>query len=313
MIHAMSCQSKKLYLNKQEEKMKKRMRISALLLTVMLVMAFMPLAAHAEDATIEVTVAVSNTTFTDGAWTGELFKTTVEQPAGATLGDAVKAACEAKDFSITGATVAEGGFITDIDGLSSGAAGGYSGWMVSVNDWFNTTGLSATAENGDLIMVQYSQDGMGGDLGSIFAPVEDANNKTLQGLTFSTGTLSPEFAATTKEYKLTLPKGTKSLNVSPKAFNLNYQVITSVGDQAYKLLQAVPVEDGDVITVTVGDPEWPSMNNGSYGTGAENVPAEVYEITIEIEDQGNMSLIIGIIVLVVVAAGAFIVIRRRRK
>jgi hypothetical protein len=294
--------------------MKKRMRLSAVLLTLMLVMAFMPLAAQAEDATIEVTVVVSNTNYADGAWTGELFKTTVEQKEGITLGDAVKAACESEEVSITGATVAEGGFITDIDGLSSGAAGGYSGWMVSVNDWFNTTGLSAPAEDGDLISVQYSQDGMGGDLGSVFFPVEDANNKTLQALTFSEGTLAPEFAAATKEYTLTLPKGTTSINVTPKAFNLNYQVKTTLGDTSYKLLQAVAVKDGDVITVTVGDPEWDSMNNGSFGTGAENVPAEVYEITIDIEGAGNTGMTIAIVVLVVaLGAGAVILVRRRKQ
>lgn len=294
--------------------MKKQMRMSVLLVALLLVMAFMPLAAHAKANTIEVTVAVSNTTFDGGVWTGELFKTKVEQPAGTTLGDAVKAACKAKDISVTGATAAEGGFITDIKGLSSGAAGGYSGWMVSVNDWFNTTGLSAPAEDGDLIMVQYSQDGMGGDLGSVFFPVADANKKTLQALTFSAGTLAPEFAATTKEYTLTLPKGTTSVNVSPKAFNLNYQAITSIGKDTYKLLQAVPVKDGDVIKVTVGDPALPSMNNGEFGTGAEKVPAEVYQITISIDGQGNMGLILGIVGLVlVVGIGAFIIVRRGRK
>ncbi len=293
--------------------MKKRMRLSALLLTLMLVMAYMPLAAYAEDATIEVTVVVSNTNYADGAWTGELFKTTVEQKEGITLGDAVKAACDAEEVSITGATVAEGGFITDIDGLSSGAAGGYSGWMVSVNDWFNTTGLSAPAEDGDLISVQYSQDGMGGDLRSVFFPVEDANNKTLQALTFSAGTLAPEFAAATKEYTLALPKGTTSIIVTPKAFNLNYQVQTTIGDASYKLLQEVPVKDGDVINVTVGDPEWPSMNNGEFGTGAEDVSAEVYQITIDIEGAGNMSLVLAILAIVlVVGVGAVVLVRRRR-
>jgi hypothetical protein len=314
MIHAMSCQSKKLYLNKQEEKMKKQMRMSVLLVTLMLVMAFMPLAAHAEDGTIEVTVAISNTNFADGAWTGELFSTTVEQAEGTTLGDAVKAACDAEGVSVTGATVAEGGFVTDIDGLSSGAAGGYSGWMVTVNDWFNTTGLGALAEDGDLISVQYSQDGMGGDLGSIFFPIEDANNKTLQAITVSEGTLAPEFAAATKEYTLALPKGTTSINVTPKAFNLNYQVMTTIGETSYKLLQEVPVKDGDVISVTVGDPEWPSMNNGDFGTGAENVPAEVYQITVDIEGASNAGLMIAIAALfVALGVGAVILVRRRKK
>jgi len=294
--------------------MKKRMKLSALLLTLMLVMAFMPLTANAENDTIEVTVVVSNTNFTDGTWTGELFSTTVEQAAGITLGDAVKAACDAEGVSVTGATVAEGGFVTDINGLSSGAAGGYSGWMVTVNDWFNTTGLGALAEDGDLISVQYSQDGMGGDLGSVFFPVEDANNKTLQALTFSAGTLAPEFEAATKEYTLALPKGTTSINVTPKAFNLNYQVQTTIGDASYKLLQEVPVKDGDVISVTVGDPEWPSMNNGEFGTGAEDVPAEVYQITIDIEGASNTGLMIAIAALAVaLGAGVVVLVRRRKK
>ncbi len=294
--------------------MKKRTRLSVLLVTLLLVMAFMPLAAQAEDAPIEVTVVVSNTNYADGAWTGELFSTSVEVAAGTTLGDVVKAACDAEGVSVIGATVAEGGFVTDIDGLSSGAAGGYSGWMVTVNNWFNTTGLGALAEDGDLISVQYSQDGMGGDLGSIFFPVEDANNKTLQALTFSEGTLAPEFAAATKEYTLTLPKGTTSINVTPKAFNLNYLVKTTLGDTNYKLLQAVAVKDGDVITVTVGDPEWDSMNNGGFGTGAENVPAEVYQITIAMDGSGNAGLILGIAALaVVLVVGAAILVRRRRK
>jgi hypothetical protein len=293
--------------------MKKRMRLSVLLVTLLLVMAFMPMAANAENDTIEVTVMVSNTNYDEGVWTGELFSTTVEQAAGTTLGDAVKAACEAEGVSVTGATVAEGGFVTDIDGLSSGAAGGYSGWMVTVNNWFNTTGLSAVAEDGDLISVQYSQDGMGGDLGSIFAPVEDANNKTLQALSFSEGTLAPEFAAATKEYTLTLPKGTTSINVSPKAFNLNYQVITSIGETTYKLLQDVAVKDGDVITVTVGDPEWESMNNGSFGTGAENVPAEVYQITIDIEGAGNTGLVLAMAALAALLGIGLVIVVRRRK
>lgn len=293
--------------------MKKRMRMSVLLIALLVAMAFMPLAAHAEDAAIEVTVVVSNTTYTDGAWTGELFKTTVEQAAGATLGDAVKAACEAEGYDITGATADEGGFITDINGLSSGAAGGWSGWMVTVNDWFNTTGLSAVAEDNDLISVQFSVDGMGGDIGSIFAPVEDANNKTLQSLSFSDGTLTPEFDAATKAYTLTLPNGTKSVNVTPKAFNLNYQVMTTLGEKTYKLLQEVPVKDGDVIRVTVGDPEWPSMNNGSYGTGAEKVPAVVYEITVSVDGTGNTVLILAVIALVAAVGAVAVYFVKRRK
>lgn len=272
--------------------MKKTKKMFALMLTLAMMLVFIPTTALAapEEPGI-ATVTVSNTTYEAGAWTGELFSAIVELVPGMTMGDVVKAACDEAGVSVTGATVAEGGFISDIDGLSTGDAGGWSGWMFTVNNWFNTMGLSELVQDGDWISVQYSVDGMGGDLGSIFAPTEDANNKTLQQIVFDEGTLEPAFAPDIHQYKLTLPAGIDNLFAMPLAFNLNYQVRTSVGGTVYKLMDGVPVADGTVITMTCGDPSWPSMNNGDYGTGAEEVAAEVYEITIayaEVVDDGSI-------------------------
>ncbi len=264
--------------------MKRTKKLFAVMMTLALMLVFIPSTAMAvddSDSSGVVIVTVSNTTFDEGDWTGELFTEYVDLTPGMTMGEAVQAACEAAGVSVTGATT---GYITDIEGLSSGDAGGWSGWMFTVDNWFNTTGLSAPAEDGDWISVQYSVDGMGADLGSIFTPVEDANNKTLQQLEFDEGTLSPEFSADVHKYTLTVPADTSELFVLPIAFNLNYQVRTSVDGTVYKLMNGVPIEDGTVITITCGDPEWPSMNNGDYGTGAELVPGETYEITVAMEE-----------------------------
>ena len=264
--------------------MNKTRKMFAAMLALAVMLAFIPTTALAETEPGIAMVSISNNTFEGGAWTGEYLSAIVELTPGMTMGDVVKEACDQAGVSVTGATVAEGGFISDIDGLGTGDAGGWSGWMFTVNNWFNTTGLSELAQDGDWISVQYSVDGMGGDLGSIFYPTEDANNKTLQEMVFDAGTLAPDFASDVYNYTLTLPEGTDSLFVMPLAFNLNYQVRTSVGGTEYKLMDGVPVTDGTVITVVCGDPSWPSMNNGAFGTGAEDVAGETYTITIAYEE-----------------------------
>lgn len=271
--------------------MKKTRKMFAVMLILALTLVFIPTTAQAVTDPGVATVSISNNTFEGGEWTGEYLSAIVELTPGMTMGDVVKAACDEAGISVTGATVAEGGFISDIDGLGSGDAGGWSGWMFTVNNWFNTIGLSELVQDGDWISVQYSEDGMGGDLGSIFFPTEDANNKTLQELVFDAGTLAPEFAPTVHNYTLTVPAGTDTLFAMPLAFNLNYQVRTSVGGTEYKLMEGVPVSDGTEITMICGDPSWPSMNNGGFGTGAEDVAAETYTVTIayaEVVDNGGI-------------------------
>lgn len=48
----------------------------------------------------------------------------------------------------------------------------------------------------------------------------------------------------------------------------------------------IKVTAGDVLTIVVGDPSWPSMSNGQYGANAETVPAGVYTLTIAAAPQG---------------------------
>ena len=56
----------------------------------------------------------------------------------------------------------------------------------------------------------------------------------------------------------------------------------TVNNIVYKRIQTVPIQDGTVITVKCGDPEWPSMNNQAGGTGV-SVPGETYKITVKEE------------------------------
>lgn len=272
--------------------MKKAKRSLALLAALLLVLALAPAAVQAETESY-VTVVVKNDTYAAGPWSGTLFEVQVPVVSGMTVEQAIREAFETPeadgesiDWINYGTVDSPIWFISDISGLSTGAAGGWSGWMFTVNNWFNTTGLSAPAEANDFIVVQYSVDGMGADLGSIFDPALGANNKTLKAI-LGDGTLEPAFDPAVHEYTLNVNYATDFITLHPVAFNLNYQVRTQVGDTTYKWMEPVPVGDGTVVTITCGDPSWPSMNNGDWGTGAENVPAEVYTLTVVYGDEFN--------------------------
>ena len=157
-----------------------------------------------------------------------------------------------------------------------------AGWA-TLNDWFTNEGFGAytvadgTLEVGDEICIMYTQD-YGEDLGGSWSN----NDKTVKDITFDTGTLSPDFDKDTHTYTLTVSEGTEGVVVTPTATNKFFQVRTSIGTTEYKRSATVPVENGTVITVKCGDPEWPSMNGGAYGS-ADSVPAETYTITVEVE------------------------------
>ncbi len=177
-----------------------------------------------------------------------------------------------------------GAFITEISGLSAPNGVSSCGWMVSINDWFADEGAGAfnvankKLVDGDEIRIQYMVDS-GKDIGSI----ANDTTKTLTKVDITGGQLSGTFAANKKNYEITLGEGVTSgqLTVVPTAYNKNFQVRTYKGanydsmDKGYKRSESIPVNVGDTIKVVVGDPVWPSMNNGEYG-GADKVPAGVY-------------------------------------
>lgn len=85
----------------------------------------------------------------------------------------------------------------------------------------------------------------------------NVSSKKLKDLTFSAGTLSPDFASGTNSYTLTVGYDVKSLTVTPTAENRLFQVHTFVGDTHYKRTASIPVQDGMVITVVCGGPAGP--------------------------------------------------------
>ncbi len=253
----------------------------ALLLTVIMFIGMLPMTVLAADHANQVRVIVENTTFTaavagkEPAWTGKLVDKRVDINNNSTMMSALLDALG--NYEQTGA---EQGFVTSIHGLNAGDGGDWAGWMGMLNDWFVNDGFgtftvaAGTLAAGDEIRIMYSKNG-GEDLGGTWFN----NDKTIKDLAFSAGKLSPAFNKDTHNYTLTLPKEINSVVVTPTASNKNFQVRTSVGDTEYKRSAKVPVENGTVITVKCGDPAWPSMNGGAWGT-ADNVPAEIYTINV---------------------------------
>lgn len=205
----------------------------------------------------KVRVIVENNTYSkaDGApWEGTLVDTWVDLTADSTMMGCVGEAL-GEDSGITADTA----YISTINGLSQMDGGSMSGWMGTLNDWFTNEGFSAytVANNqlsdGDEIRIQYTCNGYGADLGGDFS----VTSKKLKDLTFSAGTLSPDFASGTNSYTLTVGYDVKSLTVTPTAENRLFQVHTFVGDTHYKRTASIPVQDGMVITVVCGGPAGP--------------------------------------------------------
>ena len=248
-------------------------RIFALLLAFVMLVGMFPVKIMAAGGSGQVRVTVENNTYADGAWTGTLVETWEDIDASSTAMTCLVAALDAAGYTQTGA---EDNYISEINGLWAMSAGGMDGWMILVNDWFINTGAGAitvadgTLESGDEIKIVYSMNA-GEDYGGSWSN----NDKTVNSLYLSTGTLSPSFEGATHEYTLTVSADTTSVVVTPSATNRNFQVRTTVEGTQYKRSAAIPVAEGTVITITCGDPSWPSMNNGDYGSGAESVPAEV--------------------------------------
>lgn len=257
--------------------MKKIKGLLMALMAIALIMGMIPMSVMAvESHDNQVRVVVENNTYTkaDGApWEGTLVDEWVDINQDSTMMSAVQAALAKNNYSQIGA---ESNYISEINGLAAFDGGSASGWMGTLNDWFTNSGFAdftvkaGKLEAGDIIDIAYSCN-YGEDLGGSWGN----NNKALKALSTNVGTLSPTFSGTTKDYTLTLEKGINSVVVTPTAANKNFQVRSFVGSTEYKRSAGVPVENGTVITVTDGDPSWPTMNEAS------RVPAETYTITVK--------------------------------
>lgn len=266
--------------------MKKRIKkLTSILLAAIMVSAFFTVSLTANAAEIDkVRVTVKNEVYStsDGAvWDGTLLDEWVSIDDSSTMMSVLVAALDSKGCTQTGA---EENYVTEINGLKAGDAGYMSGWMGTINDWFADEGYGAFSvangnlESGDELCFVYSN-AWGADVGSLW----DSNDTSLSFLVVDSGTLSPEFTSSTKEYTLTLDSET-SVVVTPTAVNKNYQVRTykneytpAVDGSEYKRSESIDVKDGDTIYVAVGDPAWRSMNSSES--------ANVYTINVNVNDK----------------------------
>ncbi len=229
-----------------------------------------------KPSTGSVRVIVENNTYkvAEGApWDGILVDEWVTLNDNSTMMSCIVSALINHGYTQTGA---ENNYISKINGLGEFDGGNGSGWMGTLNDWFTNEGFGAfTVANGkladgDIIEIMYTCK-LGADLGSSF----DSNDTRLAGLTISGGKLSPDFDSDKTEYTLTISGNRAKVEVGPTAMNKNFMVKTFLnekvtgneeGSSFYKRTETIPVNDGDVIYIGVGEAAWPTMNEGAEGT-----------------------------------------------
>ena len=254
--------------------MKTIKKITPLVLTATVITSFSAVGISANAAeNNKVRVIVSNDVFSkaDGAaWEGTLVDEWVDIDENSTMLSSVVKALENNGYTQTGA---DSGYFSEINGLSASDCQ-MGGWMGTLNDWFTNelfgcyTVANGTLEAGDEINLQYTMS-YGVDIGSDWSD----NTTALAYAEFSVGTLSPEFDPEVTDYTLTVPSDTKSVAVTPTAFNKNYQVRTYKNEYTpaedgteYKRNSDISVVDGDKIIIGVGSDKWPSMNYSAGGT-----------------------------------------------
>ena len=155
-----------------------------------------------KDAVGTVHVIVENTTFPKDKWGGKtywdgiLVNTDVEITAKSTMMSCVVDALNKFGYEQKGA---ENNYISEINGLAEFDGGSSSGWMGTLNDWFNNEGFgnftvaNGALGDGDEIRIMYTTKGYGEDLGGSWAN----SNTTLKDLSVSGGTLTPSFTSGT--------------------------------------------------------------------------------------------------------------------
>ena len=247
--------------------------------------------APSADSLGTVRVIVENTTFTKDMWKektfweGTLVDTDVEITAKSTMMGCVVEALKTVNATQKGAQTNYISSITDKNGNELGEfdGGSQSGWMGTLNDWFNNEGFGnftvakGALGDGDEIRIMYTTKGYGEDLGGSWAN----SDTTLKDLSVSGGTLTPSFTSGTSggsyDYTLLISGKTANIKVTPTAANknfltkifLNEKVTSNVqGSSFYKRTQYIPVTAGDTIYVGCGERRWPSMNNQSGNTQA---------------------------------------------
>lgn len=251
---------------------KKLISVSA---AALLAIGVLPCTAFAADGDLgTVRVIIENNTFKKdkgASWEGLLLDAEVALKNDSNMLTVVEDALkeQGKPYELY-----DWGGVMSINGV--GGAGDY-GWMLTLNDWFTSTGVTnytvsdGTLQVGDVIDVQYSLAG-GYDVGSTWG----VSDTSLTELKTGDGTLDKEFAPETTEYTLTL-SGVKDISVYPTALNKNFQVRTykntyapdtdgydPKADAHYRKGEQIEVVDGDKLIIGIGNPSWPCMEGPGY-------------------------------------------------
>ena len=264
-----------------------------------------------------VYVTVENTTFTRDLWpTGKTYwdgtpidHFPVELDSTSTMMSCVVEALDEHGWKQTGAS---SNYITSINGLSAFDGGSQSGWMGTLNDWFNNEGFgNFTVANGKLgdgdeIRIMYTRTGYGADLGGTWGG-EDAQNTTLKELKVTGGTIFPDFTSgtigSTTEYTLQIADEKAEIKITPTATNKNFLVKTFLNEQVtnntegvsfYKRTQTIPVVAGDTIYVGCGVKGWPTMNAQAGNTQTANGTWYVLKVVNAQVDDGS-AYVMGLI------------------
>lgn len=247
----------------------------------------------------KINLTVENNLYDDGAFKGVFIKELNFKIAqDDTMMTAVLRALKKNGYGWTGSGGVNGGtndytitYLSSVtkNGKSLGEFDGTSGsgWMGILNDWFVNESLqNFVPVDGDQVAVEFTLD-YGNDLNGAWGDTDTS----LASLKFSTGVLSPSFDSATNEYTLKLTKASTSLKVTPTAANRNFLVkmfknekvtTNTEGANFYKRTQSIPVVNGDIIYIGVGESAWPSMEDGS-------ATPTWYKVTIEAPGNGNNS------------------------
>ena len=259
--------------------------LSIILAMALFASAFGTISVSAEENADAVHVVVKNGTFniTDGApWQSVLLDTTVTLNDEDTLESVIERAITENSYEFT---VSQYGYISSINGLAEYAANGSGGWMATLNNWFTADGTTAyTVANGGLqagdeIVMMYTC-AWGADVGSLygdFTTTLSADEFGFRGSYISEATTQEFFVPDIHEYNIEInyPEDTITFfavptnkNYQARVYKNEYQPETDGAD--YRGGKNVPVKDGDVIYIGVGNPAWPTMNSWA-GTAEETV------------------------------------------
>lgn len=259
--------------------------LSIILAVTIFAAAFGVISVSAEENDKTVSVIVVNNTYSkeNGApWSGVLFNATVTLGEDDSMESVIERAVSENDYSFT---VSDYGYISEINGLTEYAYNGSGGWMATLNNWFTADGTGAYTvangglQSGDEIVMMYTC-AWGADVGSLYGDFNttlSVDEFGFRGSYISEATTQEFFVPEILDYTIEINASEDVISFLAVPTNKNYQARVykneyqpDVNGAEYRGGKNVPVKDGDVIYIGVGNPSWPTMNSWA-GTAEETV------------------------------------------